>query len=487
MSQPASTLTAQPSLSFDLASPGPGMIAFNNPFAPRTQNLAGPAANSPDMNSVFGASFNTPTLSPAPSFAGAQVPGTTNTLLAASDSSSSSNSASNPAINSSEQVSLGGASVTVTSSSMPNSMSHASSISSATGRSENGSMVSTADGLLPTDLTHSANVMAGRRVSVATTGVSSGGLDPGSLVDPTNHANDSYTHLPFVNHMINDESLHSSATMLPVSTSSMLPVSTSVIPEMGQAVAGSTNTSSTGMNINLDARRMSMPVLSMTNKRNADGSIPLHARRKGSLSMDWRSASENERPNDQISLGSSDNMAQSTDRSSSSVSATGSSVSDAPVLSDQIFGPSSTMASLDKARQQAAFQTQSSLNVRRMTFGQDSESDEDSLPCEIVPLPILNSSKSCSGTINDSRSSSTSAPTGALMTTFNSKISVGTQKKHKCPICHKRFTRPSSLQTHIYSHTGEKPYYCDHKGCGRQFSVVSNLRRHKKIHASPQK
>jgi uncharacterized Zn-finger protein len=29
-------------------------------------------------------------------------------------------------------------------------------------------------------------------------------------------------------------------------------------------------------------------------------------------------------------------------------------------------------------------------------------------------------------------------------------------KKHTCPICNKKFTRPSSLQTHMYSHTGEK-------------------------------
>ena len=29
-------------------------------------------------------------------------------------------------------------------------------------------------------------------------------------------------------------------------------------------------------------------------------------------------------------------------------------------------------------------------------------------------------------------------------------------KKHTCQICQKKFTRPSSLQTHMYSHTGEK-------------------------------
>lgn len=48
------------------------------------------------------------------------------------------------------------------------------------------------------------------------------------------------------------------------------------------------------------------------------------------------------------------------------------------------------------------------------------------------------------------------APPSSMMGQFNSKISSSTQKKHKCKICDKRFTRPSSLQTHMYSHTGEK-------------------------------
>ncbi|CAH1765387.1 13773_t:CDS:2 [Entrophospora sp. SA101] len=67
----------------------------------------------------------------------------------------------------------------------------------------------------------------------------------------------------------------------------------------------------------------------------------------------------------------------------------------------------------------------------------------------------------------------------AMMTTFNSKTISSTPKRYKCEICQKRFTRPSSLQTHMYSHTGEKL-----DGCGRHFSVVSNLRRHQKIHGN---
>lgn len=57
-----------------------------------------------------------------------------------------------------------------------------------------------------------------------------------------------------------------------------------------------------------------------------------------------------------------------------------------------------------------------------------------------------------------------------------------TSGRYVCPYCHKKFSRPSSLRIHTYSHTGEKPFVCTEPGCGRHFSVQSNMRRHLRVH-----
>ncbi|KAF9010493.1 hypothetical protein BDQ17DRAFT_1187279, partial [Cyathus striatus] len=54
--------------------------------------------------------------------------------------------------------------------------------------------------------------------------------------------------------------------------------------------------------------------------------------------------------------------------------------------------------------------------------------------------------------------------------------------KYECSYCGKGFTRPSSLKIHLNSHTGEKPFVCPVENCGRSFSVLSNMRRHARVH-----
>ncbi|KZP15439.1 hypothetical protein FIBSPDRAFT_685707, partial [Athelia psychrophila] len=55
-------------------------------------------------------------------------------------------------------------------------------------------------------------------------------------------------------------------------------------------------------------------------------------------------------------------------------------------------------------------------------------------------------------------------------------------KMHTCKICQKQFPRPSGLNTHMNTHTGDRPHRCEEPGCDKRFTVLSNMRRHMRSH-----
>jgi DNA-directed RNA polymerase subunit RPC12/RpoP len=59
---------------------------------------------------------------------------------------------------------------------------------------------------------------------------------------------------------------------------------------------------------------------------------------------------------------------------------------------------------------------------------------------------------------------------------------MSSQGLYSCNLCGKAFDAVCHLETHVRSHTGERPYSCNQ--CDKSFTVMSNLRRHMKtIHS----
>ncbi|KAF5287234.1 hypothetical protein FQR65_LT12278 [Abscondita terminalis] len=52
----------------------------------------------------------------------------------------------------------------------------------------------------------------------------------------------------------------------------------------------------------------------------------------------------------------------------------------------------------------------------------------------------------------------------------------------KCTYCGRVFPREKSLQAHLRTHTGERPYACDYPRCTRRFTQSGQLKTHQRLH-----
>lgn len=113
------------------------------------------------------------------------------------------------------------------------------------------------------------------------------------------------------------------------------------------------------------------------------------------------------------------------------------------------------------------------------SFGQTSSplssSPIRSSPILFSPPPPSSSFSGSSQTMKRGRPRTEDIST-LILSGSNSRSSI------KCDICHRVFPREKSLQAHLRTHTGERPYKCTFLNCNKAFAQSGQLRTHQRLH-----
>ncbi|XP_072172728.1 zinc finger protein 367-like [Diadema setosum] len=93
----------------------------------------------------------------------------------------------------------------------------------------------------------------------------------------------------------------------------------------------------------------------------------------------------------------------------------------------------------------------------------------------------LSPSSSCGGSPGVDRGMCRGRPRAEMIAELR-KAGSESDGAIRCRICSRIFPREKSLQAHLRTHTGERPYKCDYPNCGRAFVQSGQLKTHQRLH-----